>query len=371
MDRGGVEMRLLDLLRRIDRRRFGMEFCAISGKRGVLDREIHALGSTVHHCPLGPMFPWRFQRLLRAGCFHAVHSHVHLSSGFFLRLAAAAGVPIRIAHFRSTGSGRPVSLRRRLQDALMRHWIDRRATHILGVGEAALAHGWRADWQRDPRCAVIHNGLDTAPFAAPADRTGVRREFGWPEDCPLLIHVGRMCPPKNHPRLVEIAGRIMHGASQMRLLLVGAEDADLKAALARRLGVLGVGGRTVFAGNRGDVPRLMLAADLMLFPSVLEGLPGAVLEACAAGLPVLASDLPGIVEIAGQFPGVRFLPLQSADEQWAAVAGEILARQADRSARTAACRAFAASLYGLDRCAAAHELAWCGTAAAEIRRLYV
>ena len=93
----------------------------------------------------------------------------------------------------------------------MRHWIDRRATHILGVGEAALAHGWRADWQRDPRCAVIHNGLDTAPFAAPADRTGVRREFGWPEDCPLLIHVGRMCPPKNHPRLVEIAGRIMHG----------------------------------------------------------------------------------------------------------------------------------------------------------------
>jgi len=125
-----------------------------------------------------------------------------------------------------------------------------------------------------------------------------------------------------------------------------------------------------FAGTRADVPRLMKAADLMLFPSLWEGLPGAVLEACAAGLPVLASHLPGIVEIASRFPSVHCLSLQASDERWAAAARDLLGDAGSDPARDAAHRTFADSVYGIERCVKAHETAWSGASGTEIRKLY-
>ena len=70
-------------------------------------------------------------------------------------------------------------------------------------------------------------------------------------------------------------------------------------------------------GVRDDVPQLLKTADVLLLPSIHEGLPGVVLEACASGTPVLASDLPGVREIASRLPLVRYLPLTAADEEWA------------------------------------------------------
>ena len=74
-----------------------------------------ALGGEVHPVKLGLDFPWKFRRLLSEHRFGAVHSHVHYSSGFILRLAAQAGIPVRIAHFRSTHDDHGDTLRRRLQ----------------------------------------------------------------------------------------------------------------------------------------------------------------------------------------------------------------------------------------------------------------
>ncbi len=263
-----------------------------------------------------------------------------------------------------------MTVRYRLQDRLMRHWIDRHATHILGVGEGTLAEGWNPAWEKDPRCAVIYNGLDVTPFAVPADPIGVRREFGWPAGCPLLIHVGRMHPAKNHLRLIEIAGRLMRQHPSWRLLLVGKENPAMKDHLLERLRDWDLQERASFAGTREDVPRLMKAADLMLFPSLWEGLPGAVLEACAAGLPVLASDLPGVVEIAARFPLVRFLSLQASDEHWAGAAQELLDSAGSRPVQNTTYRTLAESVYGIERCVEAHRLAWSGASGVEIRKMY-
>jgi hypothetical protein len=93
MDRGGAEMRTLDVMRRADRGRFRLHFCALSGRRGELDEEIRSLGGEVHLLPLSASFPWKFRRLLREGRFDVVHSHVHYPSGYLLRLAAKEGTP--------------------------------------------------------------------------------------------------------------------------------------------------------------------------------------------------------------------------------------------------------------------------------------
>jgi hypothetical protein len=117
MLRAGAELRNLDILRNIDRGKFVLHYCVLSGLPGELDDEIRDLGGEVHCCGLGPSFAARFRRLLRAQAYRVVHSHVHSSSGYFLRLAYACAVPVRVAHFRSTSDGRRPTLRRRLQQA--------------------------------------------------------------------------------------------------------------------------------------------------------------------------------------------------------------------------------------------------------------
>src|SRR5260370_12852184 len=158
MNRGGAELRTLDLMRHIDRERYYFEFCCTSGLAGELDRQVIELGGRIHPVRFDLDFPNRFRALLRERRFDAVHSHLHYSSGYILRLAAKEGVPARIAHFRSTHAGHGNSLRRRLQRALMRRWLDRSATRILGVSGASLQDAWGAAWPQDARCVVLYNG---------------------------------------------------------------------------------------------------------------------------------------------------------------------------------------------------------------------
>lgn len=326
MNRGGAELRTLDLMRNIDRERYAFEFCCTSGLAGELDDQVRKLGGRIHPIRFDLNFSRRFRALLRARRFDAVHSHLHYLSGYILRLAAKEGVPARIAHFRSTHDGHGNNLRRILQRALMRRWLDRSATRILGVSGASLRDAWGDAWQQDARCAVIYNGIDAAQFAVAADRAGVRREFGIPSASALCIHVGRMDAAKNHTRLLQIFERVLKVHGNCYLILAGGGEGAVEQAARHTVASLGIAGRVVFAGTRSDVPRLLAAADLMIFPSSREGLPGAVLEAAAAGTPVLASDLPCILEISERLEDVRCLSLAQPDDIWAAAAVGMIAR---------------------------------------------
>jgi glycosyltransferase involved in cell wall biosynthesis len=363
MHRGGAELRTLDLMRAIDRRRFQLHFCTLSGTAGSLAGEIRALGGDVHPVALGLSFPLRFHRLLRAQRFDVVHSHVHYASGLVLALARLRGVPVRVAHFRNTHDGKPDDWRYGMQRRLLRGLIDAHATHILAVCEGAMRVAWGPEWARDPRCQVIYNGLDLAPFAGAPARAAVRGELGFPADCPLYIHVGRLTRQKNQLRTVAIFARIRARTPEARLLLVGHGDGALEARLRERVADASLQGSVLFVGERADVPRLLRASDVLLFPSLWEGLPGVVLEACAAGIPVLASDLPGVLEIAAHFASVRALPLDVPDETWA---HEAVRLAADRRAvvdDTGPRERFAASVFDLRRCAEAMGHVWRGQAA--------
>ncbi|MBE0598706.1 MAG: glycosyltransferase [Desulfuromonadales bacterium] len=326
MVRGGAEMRTLEIMRYMDRSRFRFCFVALSGLPGELDEEIRSLGGEVFHLQLrSACFPWRFKELIRREKITAVHSHVHLFSGFLLALARSEKVPVRIAHFRSMRDGTRTGIRRRCQNQLMRYWTDQHATNILAVCEGAMATAWDPTWRGDPRCEVIYNGLDLAPFGKPQDREGVRREFGLSPSSRLCIHVGRMVEAKNHPRLIAIFRHLSREIDDSVLLLVGRGERGPEDRLRQMVREFGLGERVIFAGERTDVPRLLKASDLLLFPSLWEGLPGIILECCAAGLPALATDLPGIREIQAWFPDlVEVLSLQSADEGWAAAAAALL-----------------------------------------------
>lgn len=357
MERGGAELRTLDVMRRIEPTAFRFHYCVLSGKPGVLDRDILRLGGRLHYCRLAPSFPWHFSSLLRRNAINVVHSHVHMFSGFILLLARLTGVPRRIAHFRSSADGHATTLRRRLQRGLMRRLVDIAATDIVAVSEASMAAAWSPEWRNDPRCRVVYNGISTAAGSLTA-RDEARLRIGMPRDITSILHVGRMDPAKNHERVVRIFGQIASEVDTARLYLVGRSDPHIEARLRDQIEALGLGDRVELVGQRDDVPDWMDAADLMLFPSRWEGLPGTLLEAASRGLPTLASDIDVVREIIGHLPTVHMLSLTSSDPEWAHSALRILESSPAMGARERHADTFKSGPFGLDSCVAQMESLW-------------
>jgi glycosyltransferase involved in cell wall biosynthesis len=280
-----------------------------------------------------------------------VHSHVHYFSGFLLWLTAKAGTPQRIAHFRSVADGKGEGIWRRTRNAVLKRWIDRHATDIWGVSCASLDGSLGVDWRTDPRCRVIYSGIDCCPDTSQPNRQGVREEFRLPADATLLIHVGRMTSDKNTDRVIRIFSAFLKLVSNSYLLLVGAPREPVHGIVSKLTDELKLDGRVLVTGTRADVRRLLLAADTMVAPSLWEGLPGAVLEASSVGTPVLASDIPPMIEVAKFLP-IRTLSLSQSDEVWATVCAELCA---DESLPARVLDAFAASPFTMLRSASVFQ----------------
>ena len=151
-----------------------------------------------------------------------------------------------------------------------------------GVQAALDEHGLRV-------AATIWNGVSPAP--RPADRAQLEREWNLPVDYALLLAVGRLVPAKNH----QLALRALVDIPNATLAIVG--DGPLAAELMQQAQAAGVGDRVVLAGLRNDARALMGAADVVVVSSRSEGLPMVVLEALAAGTPVVATAVRGIREL--------------------------------------------------------------------------
>jgi glycosyltransferase involved in cell wall biosynthesis len=296
MNRGGIETWLMQILRHIDRDRFPMDFLVHTTQESAYNQEICALGSKVIPCP-HPSQPWlyahNFQQILREnGPYNIIHSHVHHFSGLILRLAKQAGVSVRIAHshFDSSSIQAQASWNKRFYLALMKRWIARYATTGLATSRAAAADLFGLYWKTDPRWQTLYCGVDLKPFHALVSRATVRAELGIPIDALVIGHVGRFEPGKNHQFLLEIAAEVIKRESKMHLLLVG--DGSLRLDIKQKIIQMGLKDRVILTGSRSDVPRLILGAmDVFVFPSLYEGLGLVLIEAQAAGVPCVLSDV--------------------------------------------------------------------------------
>jgi len=321
MGRGGVETWLMHVLRHIDRTKFQFDFCYTKPEPGAYAPEIEALGGRMVACRLDQRNPFGFARrlraLLRKGQYSVVHSHVHHFSGFVIRLAHRAGVPMRIAHSHNTSDGKASTPPRLLYRALMSHWIRKYATYGLAASAPAAAALFGPDWQSDPRFRVLYCGIDLEPFRQEVSREAVRQELGIPKDAPVVGHVGRFTPQKNHAFLLDIAAEVVKRRPEVRFLLVG--EGPLRPAMEAKAHNLRIEKKVVFTGTRADVPRLMLGAmDVLILPSLWEGLPVSLLEAQAAGLRCVCSD--AVPPEAAVVPDVvRYVRLSAGAGEWAAV----------------------------------------------------
>jgi glycosyltransferase involved in cell wall biosynthesis len=313
-----------------------MDFLVHSAKPCAYDEEIRALGCRVIPCTKPSRawsYPGNFLRALAThGPYDVVHSHVHAFSGYVLRLAHRAGVRGRIAHGHSDSRARRrrlPALRRVYLAAALRE-IRRHATAGLAASPGAAESLFGPFWRAQPGRRVLCYGCDFAPFRQPIDRQAVRNQLGFGPDHLVIGHVGRFCEPKNHVFWIDVAAEAALREPRARFLLVG--DGPLRSAVEQRVAQLGLAPRFRFTGVRADVPRLLRGAmDVMLFPSLWEGLPLAIIEAQAAGLCSVVS--PAVCEEAiVAEPLVRRLSLQQPAAAWARAALAAAHARPDHSA---------------------------------------
>jgi glycosyltransferase involved in cell wall biosynthesis len=286
---GGVETWLLHVMRTVDRSVFHFDFLLHDATPSAYDEEIRGLGSQLHYCT-SIRNPIKYaatflHTVCRYGPYNTVHSHVHHYSGFVLMLAHRAGTSQRIAHshndtrrLEQTASWPRLAYLRQCQYWLRTHSTDRiAASHPAGES----LFGNTANF------SVLYCGVDLTRFHMSAPNTDIRQSLGIRPDELVLGHIGRFDPQKNHSFLLDVTRRIMAQAPNTRLILVG--DGQLKSDLIQRARSLGILDRVVFAGARADIPALLSAMDVFLFPSQYEGLGLALVEAQVAGLPVITS----------------------------------------------------------------------------------
>ncbi len=217
--------------------------------------------------------------------------HVHAGIGWeghaMTRAAAAARLPVlRTEHL-------PYLLTDEEQKAEHAEALGHCAA-VLAVSEAS-AETFRAAGVAPGNLAVIRNGI--LPGGSSQDRTSVRRALGIGDGETLLLNVARFAPQKGHAILLRAFSQLAANRPGLRLALVGAGEgrADTEALVIE----LGLAGRVTFLGHREDVADLLRASDLFVLPSLFEGLPLALLEAMAAGVPAVATRIGGTLEAIG------------------------------------------------------------------------
>ena len=276
---------------------------------------------------------------LRADRVDVIHGHnpgVHHYAALAARLA---GVPVCVntRHSVTTSKGLPY------QERYFR-WVKPLTGHVVFVCDFVRRGlepklGYPAD-----KCSVILNGIPLAPFLAHPASPGARRpriRFGT---------IGRLVPAKGHSILIEAFARVRQAAPQAELSIYG--YGDLQENLSAQIAKLGLEGRARLEGRTGNSAETLQDLDVFVFSSVNEGLPLVILEAMAAGLPIVTTDVGGIPEVL------------SKESAWLCPPGEpdALARAmlqaancTDLRERGEIARRLAANRYGLEQMAASYQ----------------
>lgn len=308
MGRGGLETMIMNYYRHMDRSRIQFDFLVHRDFEADYEAEILDLGGKIYRLPsMNPFSPAYLKKLDAFFDEHReyriVHCHLDCMAGVPLKVAKKYGVPVRIAHAHSTSQTKDIKYLLKLN---FKHVIRKYATDLLACSRDAGRWMFGGD-----DFLVMNNAIDAAGYIhCPEMATQVREELGILKDSLVVGHVGRFDPPKNHEFLLRVFAKLPENT---RLLLVG--DGQLRQAAEKQAAELGIADRVIFTGIRGDVPRLLQAMDVFVFPSIYEGLPVSLIEAQAASLPCLISDKVPIE--CKKTDLVRQIPLAAGEESWA------------------------------------------------------
>lgn len=353
---GGVQTRLAELLPRLAEHVDVRVLCYRG--RGERADELEAAGVPVDVVPLGVKWsPANVSRYVQYFLRHRpdiVHTHEYTANTLGIAAAARAGVPVRVRHLHSLAPwGWEGAFRTRLR-LLSDRKGARRSDVTLAVSEAVRRLWLDRMGLPEECCQVLYNGVDLARFVeCRADREATRARLGIAAKAPVVGLVGRLSRGKGHAEFLRVAEAVARQAPSVRFLVVG--EGGLRGELEMLSRQLHLSDQVIFTGHRDDVPALLGAMDVFLFTGgpdatgrIQDGLPGVVIEAQAAGLPVVTFRLPMMEEIVAD--GIAGTLVAGGDVEGAAAACLGYLSDSERADATRRAARRSASRFSLDCC---------------------
>lgn len=290
LDPGGAEKALFEIVTRLDRTQWlPRVFCL--GPQTELSRQLVAAGietvclGATRPTQVGVVFRlirelWRFQpQVLQTFLFHA---------NIVGRIAGQlAGVPLIY-------SGLRVAEKQKRWHLRLDRWTQWFVRMNVCVSEGVRQHAIESGLSPRKLC-VIPNGIDVARYAGavPADLT----RFGIPCGTSTIVSVGRLTHQKGHDLLLQAVAPLLLDDPKRHLLIVG--EGEDRGALTHLTRELNIEPQVHLPGWQADVPEILAACQLFVLPSRWEGMPNALLEALASGLPCVATDVEGVRDLLG------------------------------------------------------------------------
>jgi glycosyltransferase involved in cell wall biosynthesis len=294
MQVAGAEVLVKEIIERLGPRIAPTVFCL--DDIGPLGEQLRAAGTEVVCLNRKPGrdwgVAWRLAQEVRRRQIAVLHAHQYTPFFYAALAAPLAGWPRVILtehgrHFPDTVSP--------LRRALNRLVLDHLANDVNAVCEFSARSLCRVDGFAGGRIHVIENGIAAERYMASADRDSLRRRLGLDPKRRYIANVARLHPVKDQATLLRGFARLIERRDNIDLLLVG--DGPLRGNLMELTRALGIADRVYFLGVRRDVPDLLRAVDIFALTSVSEAASLTLLEAMAAGLPVVVTAVGGNPEM--------------------------------------------------------------------------
>jgi glycosyltransferase involved in cell wall biosynthesis len=236
---------------------------------------------------LDPSLVWRLRSRLKVGGYHALHTHLFGATlhGVLAARGLAGLVSVVTLHtVREDNLWQRLAYGQLLKRVSIAVACSEKVADEMGRRYAAFLAG---------RLRTIPNGIDVARYGG-FSRSLSRSELGLDEGAPVVVAVGRLGDAKGYPILLNAMSMLLARLPDATLLIAG--EGPLRSRLEGQAQELGIGRHVRFLGARSDVPRILAAGDVFALSSLWEGLPMALLEAMAAGIPCAATGVGGIPE---------------------------------------------------------------------------
>ena len=311
LNRGGAETFIMNVYRNIDRSKIQFDFMAHTADKCAYDDEIEELGGKIYRVPAYKVtndlkYKSEWQKFFKNNKEHKIiHGHMTSTAAIYLKIAKKNGLTA-VSHIHSTSSGK--GLAAAVKD-IMQKPLKNIANCLFACSEAAgvYCYGTKVDFH------VIKNAIDTKKFVYDTKmRKKIRTELRI-EGKFVIGHIGRFTEAKNHSFILEIFKKIYENNNNAVLLLVG--DGELRGDIEKKVDEMGLKDDVIFTGIRSDIPELLCAMDVFLFPSLWEGLPVTLVEAQASGVRCVVSDV--ITKETALTDLIEYISLEKSAAHWA------------------------------------------------------
>jgi len=337
---GGFERDVVTLCEHIDLNRFQPEVWVLCGGGQFEERVLKAgirLRNFGRKSSRSALFAYRLAYAISRSQSKLIHAFLPTIATYAALARTCFGVQSPMVL--SIGQSQAVTAER-----CMFRWCSYTFDWLIANSHSAAELGRALGFSAN-RLSVIPNGhpIDTRP--APINRRTVRASVGVAQDERMLLCVGRLIDTKRVTDAVA-ALHLLGGGIPAKLVIVG--DGPERDSLENEVANAGLRQKVVFAGQRTDVGELLQAADAFVFPSETEGLPNSLIEACLAGLPIVACNVRGVSDVVKHGETALLVSPRSPTDLAAAIR-RLLANPAEASRLATAAQNRARSSYGIDQ----------------------